>query len=290
MTASSLIKVNSSGAVVEQGSTTYAVNKPAFSLHSAIFKARPDIRCIIHVRTNIVTAISSMKCGLLPISQEAILCGNISYHEYKGILAEDDIRKLLAEDLGPINKIMFLRNHGLVACGETIEEASYYLFNVMAACEIQSRALVAGLDNVIVPSVDIQRKLMEMSQVQNETLTQLENKKWKVGELEFEALMRCLDNAGYRTGYMYRQPIMRSIDRNAVKEVEIPPAATSHSYDLEYIKKLKEEKSKVIKGEWLNSPNVYSRTETQETGTPNPKKITKVSFCFFFNAKIKFGF
>ena len=126
----------------------------------------------------------------------------------------------------------------------------------MAACEIQSRALVAGLDNVIVPSVDIQRKLMEMSQVQNETLTQLENKKWKVGELEFEALMRCLDNAGYRTGYMYRQPIMRSIDRNAVKEVEIPPAATSHSYDLEYIKKLKEEKSKVIKGEWLNSPNV----------------------------------
>ena len=44
---------------------------------------------------------------------------------------------------------------------------------------------------------------------------------------------------------MYRQPIMRTIDRNAIKEVEIPPAAQSHSYDVEYVRKLKEEKSKV---------------------------------------------
>lgn len=275
VTASSLIKVNSKGAVVEQGSTTYGVNKPSFSLHSAIYKARPDIRCIVHIHTHVVTAVSSMKCGVLPISQEAILCGNISYHDFKGILVEEDIRTLLAQDLGPINKIMVLRNHGVVACGETIEEACYNLFNIMAACEIQMKALACGLDNLIIPTSDTQRKLAEMILAQNESLTLLENKKWKTGELEFEALMRCLDNAGYRTGYMYRQPIMRSIDRNAIKEVEIPPAATSHCYDIEYIRKLKEEKSKIIKGEWLNSPNVYARTETEETGTPNPKKITK---------------
>ncbi len=135
--------------------------------------------------------------------------------------------------------------------------------------------MVGGLDNIIVPNVETQRKLVEMNQSLNETLTLNENKKWKVGELEFEALMRCLDNAGYRTGYMYRQPIMRTIDRNAIKEVEIPPAVTSHSFDVEYVRKLKEEKSKVIKGEWLNSPNVYAKTETEETGTNNPKKITK---------------
>ena len=27
---------------------------------------------------------------------------------------------------------------------------------------------------------------------------------------------------------------------------------------------------------WLNSPNVYQKIEIQETGTPDPKKITKV--------------
>ncbi len=274
--ASSLIKVNSSGAVVEQGSTTYVVNKASFSLHAAIYKARPDVKCIIHVHTHNVTAISSMKCGLLPLSQEAILCGNISYHDYKGVMAEEDIRRLLAEDLGPISKVMFLRHHGVVACGETIEEACYYLFNVMSACESQSRAMVGGLDNLIIPSVETQKKLVELAQAQNETVTVLESKKWKVGELEFEALMRCLDNAGYRTGYIYRQPVMRSIDRNAVKEVEIPPAATSHGFDADYIKKLKEEKQKLLKGEWLASPNTYMKqTEQGENGTPSSKKITK---------------
>ena len=74
---------------------------------------------------------------------------------------------------------------------------------------------------------------------------------------------------------MYRQPIMRTIDRNAIKEVEIPPAATSHCYDMDYMRKLKEEKSKVVKGEWLNSPKTYVKTELDEIGTSNPKKITK---------------
>ncbi len=40
---------------------------------------------------------------------------------------------------------------------------------------------------------------------------------------------------------------------------------------------MKEEKQKLVKGEWLASPNNYARTETEETGTPNPKKITKVN-------------
>lgn len=32
-----------------------------------------------------------------------------------------------------------LRNHGVVALGETVEEAFHYIFNVQIACEIQVR-------------------------------------------------------------------------------------------------------------------------------------------------------
>lgn len=32
---------------------------------------------------------------------------------------------------------------------------------------------------------------------------------------------------------------------------------------------------------WLNSPNVYQKVEILETGTPDPKKITKVEFIKF---------
>lgn len=35
---------------------------------------------------------------------------------------------------------------------------------------------------------------------------------------------------------------------------------------------------------WLNSPNVYQKVEVLETGTMDPKKITKVEIIKFENA------
>lgn len=35
--------------------------------------------------------------------------------------------------------MLVLRNHGVVALGETVEEAFHYIFNVQIACEIQVR-------------------------------------------------------------------------------------------------------------------------------------------------------
>jgi adducin len=52
------------------------------------------------------------------------------------------------------------------------------------------------------------------------------DKKWKTGELEFESLMRILDDAGYRTGYVYRQPLIRTINRmTTITDIEVPPSA-----------------------------------------------------------------
>lgn len=33
--------------------------------------------------------------------------------------------------------MLILRNHGLVSVGETVEEAFYYIHNLVTACEIQ---------------------------------------------------------------------------------------------------------------------------------------------------------
>jgi hypothetical protein len=68
---------------------------------------------------------------------------------------------------------------------------------------------------------------------------------------------------------------MRSIDRNAIKEVEIPPTCSSMNYDKEYVGKLKDDKAKRPKGEWSNTPNAYTKHEESETG-PYAKRITKV--------------
>lgn len=49
--------------------------------------------------------VSGMKCGFLPLSQESLICGDISYHDYNGILVDQAERETLQRNLGPINKV-----------------------------------------------------------------------------------------------------------------------------------------------------------------------------------------
>ena len=59
MTASSLLKVNPDGSVVDQGSTNLGVNKAGMLLHSAIHGARKDARAIMHLHQDAIVAVSS---------------------------------------------------------------------------------------------------------------------------------------------------------------------------------------------------------------------------------------
>lgn len=59
----------------------------------------------------------------MPISQEALILNQISYHDYAGILVDPPMMAKIVNDMGPTNKIMALRNHGVVVCGTTMEEA-----------------------------------------------------------------------------------------------------------------------------------------------------------------------
>ena len=78
-----------------------------------------------------------MKQGLLPLSQDAILLGQISYHDFNGVLVDEKEIESIGRDMGPTNKVMFLRNHGVVACGSTIEQAWTTMVNIVTACEMQ---------------------------------------------------------------------------------------------------------------------------------------------------------
>ena len=53
-----------------------------------------------------------MKCGLLYLSQESCLIGDVSYHNYEGLVVEKTEWESLSRDLGVHNKVMLLRNHG----------------------------------------------------------------------------------------------------------------------------------------------------------------------------------
>ncbi|KAB7495796.1 Protein hu-li tai shao [Armadillidium nasatum] len=293
VTASSLVKVDMQGNIVDPGSTNFGVNVAGFLLHSAIHAQRPDLRCIIHIHHPAVVAVSALKQGLLPVSQESLLIGDVSYHDYYGLFVNAEEKELLSRNLGPINKIMILRNHGVVCGGESIEEAWYNAYHTVLACEAQMRMAPLGLDNLVLVSDEAKQAAYETArrsgaggvdskQEGGASQQGQKERKYKVGEIEFEALMRTLDNAGLRTGFIYRRPLVKAEPARLQSDVALPPAASnfSHLFDEDDLnrsplKRILDGRKAQDKTRWLNSPNTYSKVEVLETGTPDPKKITK---------------
>jgi len=286
VTASSLVKVNMQGEVVEEGTTNFGVNQAGFMLHSAIHAARPDVRCIVHLHTPSIVAVSTLKCGLLPLCQESCLIGDVSYHSYHGIVNDPDERQSIAKDLGPSNKVMFLRNHGVVCCGGTIEEAFNLTYHTVLACDTQLKMMPFGLDNLVLIDDEVRRKTFEIGQRGGGGVN-TSKKEWGVGELEFEALMRMLDNSGFRTGFTYTDPLVRKEPARMANDVELPPTVSNLGFLMEEDELYKDSPLKGLlaqmaranrstnKTKWVNSPNVYQKVEVLETGTTDPKKITK---------------
>uniref|UniRef100_A0A8C1AXE0 Adducin 3 (gamma) a n=1 Tax=Cyprinus carpio carpio TaxID=630221 RepID=A0A8C1AXE0_CYPCA len=265
--ASNLVKMNIIGDVINQGSTNLQIDAAGFSPHAAIYSVRPDVRCVIHISTPATAAVSSMKCGLLPISQEALILGDIAYYNYQGSLDEQEDRIELQKALGPSAKVLVLRNHGVVALGETIEEAFHYIYNAQFACEIQVNAFscAGGVENLIV--LDLEKYRSRTQGVAEAGVNMGSQHKWRLGELEFESLMRMLDNLGYRTGYTYRHPIVREKPRHK-SEVEIPATVTAFMFDDDdtprFPVKLLQQRQQREKTRWLNSPNCYMKVNVSD--------------------------
>ncbi|KAK3514771.1 hypothetical protein QTP70_030389 [Hemibagrus guttatus] len=272
VTASNLVKVNILGDVIEQGSTTLGVDISAFSLHSAIYSARPDVRCLLHLHTPATAAVSAMKCGLLPLSHEALLVGEVAYYDYNGVMEEEEDRVDLQKSLGPTCKVLVLRNHGFVALGESVEEAFYTIYHIQTACQIQVSALccAGGEENLIMLDRNIHRP-SPAGTVGWAGSTFGPMQKTRLGEHEFEALMRTLDNLGYRTGYAYRFPVLLERSRTR-REVEVPATVTSFSFDDEG-KRVQAwlqphaHKQQLEKTRWLNTPNTYQKVN-QDQASP----------------------
>ncbi|CAH2299691.1 alpha-adducin isoform X2 [Pelobates cultripes] len=278
VTASSLVKINLQGDMVDRGSTNLGVNKAGFTLHSAIYAARPDVKCIVHIHTPAGAAVSAMKCGLLPLSPEALSLGEVAYHDYHGILVDEEEKVLIQKNLGPKSKVLILRNHGLVTMGETIEEAFYYIHNLMSACEIQVRTLASagGPDNLVLLDPGKYKKSRSPESPSGDGSAP--HPKWLVGEQEFEALMRMLDNLGYRTGYPYRCPALRDKVKK-YSDVEIPASVTGYSFgdgDSGTCSPLRHsfQKQQREKTKWLNSGKADDGSEDGQNGG-SPKSKTK---------------
>ncbi|MBW4657522.1 MAG: class II aldolase/adducin family protein [Drouetiella hepatica Uher 2000/2452] len=187
ITASSLLKVDLEGNLVEPGSQI--VNPAGFVIHSAIHAARTDISCVLHTHSRYGTAVSLLECGLLPVSQFALqFYDRLAYHDYEGVSLDLAERERLVNNLGK-RKAMIMRNHRLLTAGRTIPEAFILMYYLEKSCEIQILAQSSG-SKLVMPSAAVCQTSAQQQDIDMENL----------GQLQWGALMRLLDrdDSSYR--------------------------------------------------------------------------------------------
>ncbi len=139
-----LILCNHEGKVVEGN---YSVNRAAFAIHSQVHLARPDVVAAAHAHSVYGKAFSSLGRLLDPITQDA--CAFFEdhglYNDYGGVANDIEEGQRIAQAIGKY-KAAILQNHGLLTCGQTVEEAVWWFITMERSCQAQLLAEKSGFE------------------------------------------------------------------------------------------------------------------------------------------------
>src|SRR5919109_2899478 len=133
--ASNLVLIDIEGNPVRE--TKWPVNRAGFVIHSAIHEAIAHAHCVMHTHTTTGLAVACLEEGLSPHNfYGAMLYGRVAYHDFEGITVEPGERERLVRDIAD-KPAVILRNHGLLAWGQSVPEAFQVLLVMQRACEVQ---------------------------------------------------------------------------------------------------------------------------------------------------------
>lgn len=191
ITATSLAKIDVEGNILWKPETEYGINKSGYVIHGAIHKARPDVAAVIHTHTRAGMAVSAMACGLLPLTQTTMrFVGHLGYHDYEGPAIDLAERERIVADLGP-HDALIMRNHGLLTCGATLQQAFNTMYQLEMACRAQVDAMAARTE-LTMPSEAVLAKTAHLYQP---------GTRRPYGVLEWHAMLRLLEAGQKGSGF-----------------------------------------------------------------------------------------
>lgn len=154
--ASNLVRIDLDGRVVENAGvpSRWPVNPAGFTVHAAIHRAMPDAHCVMHIHTTAGMAVACSQGGLsMSNFYSAQLHDKLAYHDFEGITVHADEGPRLIANIGD-KPAVILRNHGLLAWGDTVPRTLGVLWLLNRACEVQVASQAMGA--VIPISEDVQ--------------------------------------------------------------------------------------------------------------------------------------
>lgn len=156
MTVSDLLLVNHEGEVVEGKGL---LNGAAFTIHSQIHMAKPEVTAAAHAHSVYGKSWSSLGRLLDPLTQDA--CAFYDDHgllsDFTGVVLDNSEGEAICTALGT-GKAVILQNHGLLTVGASVEEAAWWFITMERSCQAQLMAEAAGTPKLISPEIAIKTR------------------------------------------------------------------------------------------------------------------------------------
>lgn len=130
---------------VLDGPDATAMANPANRFHSWIYRARPDVQCIVHTHPFHVAALSMLETPLVvshmdttPLYDDCAFLAN-----WPGVPVGNEEGEIITAALGD-KKAILLAHHGQIVAGASVEEACSLAVLIERAAALQLAAMAAG--------------------------------------------------------------------------------------------------------------------------------------------------
>ncbi|MDA8050950.1 MAG: class II aldolase/adducin family protein [Rhodospirillales bacterium] len=183
ITASSLVRMDLAGNVL---GAPGEFNDAGFTIHSGVYKARPDANCVMHTHTRAGAGVALIQNGLRPISQDALhILDDLVYHPY-GVPASAEECEALGRTCAGGSCVVLL-NHGLLSLGETIHGTLMRLYMLERACELELIARTMNVEPLEIAASIVTRAATRMKRLRASS---------DYGLREWQGLLRTVERSG----------------------------------------------------------------------------------------------
>ncbi|MGN6454962.1 MAG: aldolase [Achromobacter mucicolens] len=150
ITASNLLLVDEDLRVQEGG----GMPNPANRFHSWIYRARPDVNCIIHTHPLHVASLSMLEVPLeVSHMDNCPLYGDVAFlKDWPGVPVGNEEGEIISKALGSKRAIL-LSHHGMLIAAGSVEEACVLALQFERAARMQLLAMAAGKIQPIPPEL-----------------------------------------------------------------------------------------------------------------------------------------
>lgn len=148
--ASNLLLVNEDLQVLQGG----GMANPANRFHSWLYRARPDVQCIIHTHAVHTAALSMLEVPLeISHMDNCVLYDDVAFlPQWPGVPVGNDEGELIAKAIGDKHALL-LAHHGLLIASTSIEEACILALAFERAARMHLLAASAGRIQPIDPNL-----------------------------------------------------------------------------------------------------------------------------------------